>query len=148
MLEDWGLLGSWMQLRTQSIEPALSTASGRAGKAVANYQHTTAGEKRWSECEYWIAIFLDLIHLGIFIDYITEFSSQSVSKRFSCQSDKRWSCHSCLRLRLSVQENVQRWKIHRLRIIFFPFEMLSWVSVITSTGVDDEVLVKMTDRGF
>ncbi len=30
-------------------------------------------------------------------------------------------------LRLTVQEKLKRWKIHRLRIIFPPFEMLSWI---------------------
>ena len=36
--------------------------------------HVTTGDQVWATHG---AIFLDLIHLGIFIDFITEFSSQS-----------------------------------------------------------------------
>ncbi len=44
--------------------------------------------KGWKKCQLkhpwtcWIAIFIDLIHLGIFIDFITGFSSQSVINHY------------------------------------------------------------------
>ncbi len=101
---------------------------------------------------------------------ITSFSLQEMSnesvEQYSTMAEIRIliQCICCLGqgpfifgmniLRLSVQEKLQRWKIHRLRIIFPPFEMLSCTLTdfnsekITSKGMDVEILVKVTERGF
>ncbi len=48
----------------------------------------------------------------------------------SCSDSARHPFRSSMALSAIVQEKVQRLKIHRLTIMFPPFEMLSWVSVI------------------